>query len=86
MADVLVRKNVLQMVASFADDDDRTFTVDNPAESIAAGDETASAAIQDLSDFIRQNQIILGDKAQADFTRIKAAKVISGTTTYFDLN
>lgn len=85
MADVVVNKNVLQMVASFADDDDRTFTVENPAASITAGDSIASAAIQDLSDFIRQNQIILGDKTQADFTRIKSAKVISGTTTYFDL-
>ena len=85
MADVVVNKNVLQIVAGFADDDDRTFTIDNPAASIAAGDSVATAAIQDLSDYIRQNQIILGDKAQADFTRIKSAKVISGTTTYFDL-
>ena len=85
MADVTVNKNTLKLVAAFADDDDRTFTVENPAASIAACDSVASAAIQDLSDFIRRNQIILGDKEQADFTRIKSAKIISGTTTYFDL-
>ena len=85
MADITVSKNVLKIVAGFADDDDRTFTVDNPAASISAGDSIAAAAIQELSDFIRQNQIIIGDKNSADFTRIKSAKVVSGTTTYFDL-
>lgn len=85
MADITVSKNTLQIVVGFADDDDRTFTVENPAPSIAAGDSAAAAAVQDLSDYIRQNQIILGDKNQAAFTRIKSAKVISGTTTYFDL-
>lgn len=86
MADVTVNKNTLKIVAGFADDDDRTFTVENPAASIAAGDSVAAAAVQDLSDYIRQNQVILGDKTAAGFTRIKSAKVISGTTTYFDLN
>lgn len=85
MADITVSKNILQIVAGFVDDDDRTFTVENPAPSIAAADSVAAAAIQDLSDYIRQNQIILGDKEQANFARIKSAKVISGTTTYFDL-
>ena len=85
MADITINKNVLKIVAGFADDDDRTLTVDNPAASIAAGDSISSAAIQDLSNFIRQNQIIIGDKNSADFTRIKSAKVINGTTTYFDL-
>lgn len=85
MADITINKNVLKIVASFADDDDRTLTVDNPAASITAGDSISSAAIQDLSNFIRQNQIIVGDKNSADFTRIKSAKVINGTTTYFDL-
>ena len=85
MADITINKNVLKIVASFADDDDRTLTVDNPAASITAGDSISSAAIQDLSNFIRQNQIIIGDKNSADFTRIKSAKVINGTTTYFDL-
>ena len=31
MADVTVNKNTLKLVAAFADDDDRTFTVENPA-------------------------------------------------------
>lgn len=85
MADVTTNKNVLQLVASFADDDDRTFTLDNPAASIAAGDSVAAAAVLDLSDYIAKNQIILGDKTGADFVRIKSAKVIKGTTTYYDL-
>lgn len=85
MADVTVQKNVLSLTAAFTDGDDRTITIDNPAASIAAGDSISSAAIKDLSDFIRKNQVILGDKAKADFTRIGAAKVTKGTTVYFDL-
>lgn len=85
MADVTVQKNVLTLTAAFTDGDDRTITLDNPTAAIASGDSVASATIKDLSDFIRHNQVILGDKAKADFTRIGAAKVTKGTTVYFDL-
>lgn len=79
MADVVKTKNVLQFVQAFTDGDDRTFTIDNPKASVTG------AEINELSDFIRANNIVLGDKAGADFSHIKSAKIIEGTTIYFDL-
>ena len=79
MADIVKSTNVLSIVQSFTDGDDRTFTIDNPKASVTA------AEINDLSDYMRANNIVLGDKAGADFSLIKSAKIISGTTTYFDL-
>ena len=80
MADVTTSKNVLQMVASFADGDDRTFTVDNPKASISA------AEVNSLSAYMKDYNIILGDKNAADFGRIKSAKIINSTTTYYDVS
>lgn len=85
MADMTVQKNTLTLTATFSDGDDRIITVENPAASICAGDSIASAAVKDLSDFIRHSQVILGDKAKASFTNIGGAKVTKGTTVYFDL-
>jgi len=79
MADIVKNISSLQLVTAFTDGDDRTITVDSPKASIDA------AAINELSDYIKQNQCILGDKSGADFTKIKIARIINGTTTYFDL-
>lgn len=84
--DVTVNKNQLKIVAEFQDEDDRTITIDNPADSIAAGDSISSAAIKDLTDFIADTQVILGDKNKANFKRIKSARVVRGTTKYYDLD
>ena len=79
MADKEVTKKVLQLVANFADEDTRTFTVDNPQATITA------AQVNDLSSYIAANDVLIGDKNGADFTRISSAKIIEGTTLYFDL-
>lgn len=80
MADVIKTKGVLQMVAGFADGDDRTFTVDNPKATVSA------AEIQAVSDYAANNNILIGDKAGANFTGIKSAKKIAQMTKYLDLN
>lgn len=80
MADVIKTKGVLQMVAGFADGDDRTFTVDNPKATVTA------AQIQAVSDYAVNNNILIGDKAGANFTGIKSAKKIAQMTKYLDLN
>lgn len=79
MADVIKTKGFLTLVAEFADGDDRTLTVDNPKADVAASE------INSISAYIRDNDILLGDKAGADFTRIKSAKKTAQTTRYLDL-
>lgn len=79
MADIVKNISSLQLVTAFTDGDDRTITVDSPKASLGA------EQINELSDYIRTNGILLGDKAGADFSKIKTARIINGTTTYFDL-
>ena len=79
MSDVIKTKGTLTLVAEFADGDDRTLTVDNPKADISA------SAINSVAAYIKDNDILLGDKAGADFTRFKSAKKIAQTTRYLDL-
>lgn len=79
MADVVKTRGILQLVAEFADGDDRTIALDNPKVDISAAAINAAAA------FAKQNNLILGDKLAADFTRFKSAKKVATTTRYFDL-
>ncbi len=80
MADITKIKGTLQLVAEFTDGDDRTITVDNPKATVSAADINAVSA------YAKENKIIVGDKAGADFTRIKTAKKIAQTTKYLDLS
>ena len=78
--DVTKTKGTLQLVAEFTDGDDRTITIDNPKASVSAADINAVSA------YAKTNNIIIGDKAGADFTRFKTAKKIAQTTKYLDLS
>ena len=78
--DVTTSKNVLQMVASFADGDDRTFTVDNPKASISA------AEINSLSAYMKEYQIIFGQNESDNFVKISSAKIINQTKTDYDIS
>ena len=80
MADVIKTRGTLQMVAEFADGDDRTLSVDNPRADVSASDINA------VSTFAKNNSILLGDKEGANFTRIKTAKKVAQTTRYLDLS
>ena len=79
MADVIKTRGTLQLVAEFSDGDDRTISLDNPALGVTA------AAINAASAFAKENNLILGDKAAASFTRFKSAKKVATTTRYLDL-
>lgn len=79
MADVIKSRGVLQLVAEFTDGDDRTITLDNPKTTLTA------SAINNAAAYAKDNNLILGDKAAADFTRFKSAKKVSTTTRYLDL-
>lgn len=80
MADVTKSTRVLQLVGNFADEDTRTFTLDNPKANVTASEINA------LSSFMQTNNILIGDKNGAAFSRINSAKVIEGTTVYLDLS
>lgn len=79
MADVVKSTGTLQIVAEFTDGDDRTLTLDNPAATVTA------AAINAASDYAKTHELIIGDKAGADFSRFKTAKKVATTTRYLDL-
>ena len=80
MADITKTKGTLQLVAEFTDGDDRTITVDNPKATLTA------AAINAVATYAKNNNILIGDKAGADFSRFKSAKKIAQTTKYLDLS
>lgn len=79
MADTITTASTLTLLAGFADDDDRSITLDNPNAVIAAAD------IITLGSFAKTKKILIGDKAGASFTRFKSAKKRTRTVTNLDL-
>lgn len=79
MADITKTKGTLQLVAEFTDGDDRTLSLDNPKATLTA------AEINAVSAYAKTNNILIGDKAGAEFSRFKSAKKIAQTTKYLDL-
>ena len=80
MADQTTTTSTLQVVAGFADNDDRTINLENPNTAIDLG-----AGVGNLQNFAKQKQVIIGDKAGAAFTGFKSAKIVNKTVTKFDL-
>ena len=83
MADVTKVRNTIQVVAEFTDGDDRTITFDNPKASLTA--DQLAVLINDASAYAKEHNVILGDKAGAEFTRFKTARKVANTTKYLDL-
>lgn len=63
----------LKLLAAFADEDDRTLTLDNPVDGIS---ESQVHALESAA-----AKVLIGDKYGADFTRFKSASYVKGTTT-----
>lgn len=80
MADIIKTKSELVMEQEFADNDTRTFSLENPNTAI-----NLKAQVEALGDFMAENQVTIGDKTGAAFSRIKSAKIRRQTVTYFDL-
>ena len=80
MADIVKSKNTLSVENEFADGDTRTINLENPNTAI-----NLAAAVKNIGAFAKTNQVILGDKTGAAFTRIKSAKLTNRQTTYLDL-
>ena len=79
MANITSTRSYLQMTQEFTDGDDRLLTLENPKATITP------AEVEELSDFMLTNKITIGDRRGADFLRIKDARVITSTTTIYDL-
>ena len=70
MADTTKVTTSLKLLAGFADEDDRTITLINPRDDVALSEVTA------IGNFIAANNLLLGDKYGAAFTRFKSAKKV----------
>lgn len=80
MADIIKTKSELSLEQEFTDLDTRTFTIENPNTAINLAD-----AINSLGSFMAANNITVGDKDGAAFSRIKSAKIKNTTTTYYEV-
>ena len=76
MADVVKNTKVLSLGADFIDGDTRTLTINNPTSNASLG-----AGIDSLSSFIKTNNLIIGDKAGADFNGFSSAQVKTQKST-----
>ena len=77
--DITKTKNTLQLTQTFVDGSTKLFTVDNAKASISA------AQIEDLSDFLRDNSIILNADG-APISAISFAKTVDSTETILDID
>lgn len=77
MADTYKESKVLSIVAEFTDGDDRTITLSNPKTNITW------AQIEALN--ASASAVLVGDRAAANFYRMKSAFTRKTTTMYFDL-
>ena len=80
MADKVVLKNELSLVAKFVDNDDRTITVDNPKANLTAADIKAFEVVT------KNTKAIIGDKGSADFYEFTKAKTKKSKKTELDLS
>jgi len=79
MADRIKTSNELVIECIFLDGDTRTITLRSPRSDISASD------ITNLETFMKTEQIIIGDRDNSDFRKIKQAVKRETTTTYLDL-
>lgn len=80
MADKATTTNSLAMSATFYDGDTRTINQSNP-KPIAQ----LPALIRAFADYVKTNNVLIGDLAGAAFKEIAQAKVITKTVTELDL-
>lgn len=80
MADVTTTSHVLRISCAFVDGDTRVYTLKRPGESLTAAD------IQRYSDFIAANNLLVGDKNAAPFSKITKAVRVNTLKTVLDIS
>ena len=79
MADIYKQSYILKIKLGFADGDTRTINLDNPKNNLQASE------IHELSNFIKNNNLLLGDKYGADSAGILYADIVESAKTTLDL-
>ena len=79
MADTRKETYVLKLKLGFADGDTRIINLDNPKNNLQASE------IHSLSNFIKNNNLLLGDKYGADSAGILTADIVESAKTILDL-
>ena len=80
MSHVVKNERVLSAVLDFTDGDDRTLTIDAPNTSL-----DLATQVDSLGAYIKDHQILLGDKTGAECKGFKSAKLVNQKTTYLDI-
>lgn len=79
MADLVKTEKTLRIDNVFVDGDTRSIVLKNPKATIQ------SSEIAELNAFMQANNILIGDKAQGTFGRIKTATAIEKQTILLDI-
>lgn len=79
MADTRKETYVLKIKLGFADGDTRTINLDNPRSDLTA------AEVHQVSEFIKNNNLLLGDKYGADSAGILYADIVESTKITLDI-
>ena len=79
MADTRKETYVLKIKLGFADGDTRTINLDNPKNDLTA------AEVHQVSQFIKNNNLLLGDKHGADSAGILYADIVESAKTILDI-
>ena len=79
MADIHKESYILKIKLGFADGDTRTINLDNPRNNLQASE------IHNLSNFIKNNNLLIGDKYGADSAGILTADIVESAKTILDL-
>ena len=79
MADKVKQTQSLIIEVKFLDGDTRTINLDNPKRNLTASE------IHELSQFIKTNNLLLGDKYAADSAGILTADIVESMKVTLDI-
>ena len=79
MADTYKSTYAIKIKFGFVDGDTRTINLDNPKNNLQA------SQIHELSNFIKNNNLLIGDKYGADSNGILYADIIESTKITLDI-
>ncbi len=79
MADKIKETYALKIKFGFADGDTRNVSLDNPKSDLQASE------IHSLSNFIKENNLLIGDKYGADSAGILTADIVESTKITLDI-
>lgn len=80
MADTIKSTSAMQLEFSFVDGDTRTVSIDDPNPSLNLGACAAS-----IGSYVKDNNLLIGDKAGADSKGLKTAHLVRQKTTKLDI-